>query len=292
MKAFTFSMYANKVRGALIFAAKGDIRYYLNGVHFRRQGKGVVAVATDGHRLTAIYEETALQGLGVDPETSEPIQAPESFEIIIEGDALARAAKAHKVAGVPLVFQVGEKPEEGPRKVRILVDGGSTVIECAEIEGKFPDFQRVIPPHVHRDPRREFAVAGFNAAYMADYLKLSKALTPGANATHGIIVYSNGDSSAVVDIGHEDALCVLMPMRMGDVSRWEWYYGPEPEAKPDPVEEAPAAAAALAEFNQAHPEIAYANRVAELERDGLCTSDAQAAADAEFSDAGLQREAA
>ena len=42
------------LRAALLFAAKNDIRFYLNGVHFRDLNGYLVIEATDGHRLIRI----------------------------------------------------------------------------------------------------------------------------------------------------------------------------------------------------------------------------------------------
>jgi DNA polymerase III sliding clamp (beta) subunit (PCNA family) len=70
-KSISFTFPANKVKGAAIFAAVKDIRYYLNGVHFSTFGDFILAQATDGHRLTVI---------------SHPRAGAEEFAVIIPAD--------------------------------------------------------------------------------------------------------------------------------------------------------------------------------------------------------------
>lgn len=143
-------------------------------------------------------------------------QVPANFEVIVPTAELLMAAKA------PVkVKDVGELD------VAIAVEGAHVTLksaitaECEAVEGKFPDYQRVIPPMANRKPS-ELHV---NAAYMVDYLKLGQAL---GQRMVGISVSTNGESNAiVVDVGDNCAMCVIMPMRTGaDFTDREWLASP------------------------------------------------------------------
>lgn len=103
--------------------AQQDIRYYLNGVYLVLQGKKVIAVATDGHRL-ALCEA----------ETSEDL--PESSVIIPR----------------KTVIELQRLLEESEDPVEIMLSAsqakfsfGSVEVISKLVEGKYPDYTRVIP---------------------------------------------------------------------------------------------------------------------------------------------------
>lgn len=202
MNAFTFPI--GKLRGILLFAAKKDIRYYLSGVYFTRapNGKGIIAVATDGHRLTVIYQEQDISQLAPD------------FGVILPREELERACK----------FPVKDK-HIGMLDAALIVDGlkatvkTAITVECAPIDGKYPDYSRVIPPMKNREPSR----ISINADYVADYAKLQRALRPGKSYVELTISTNGPNSSIVVEIGESDAVCILMPMPCeSDLTDREW----------------------------------------------------------------------
>ena len=49
-----FTIKTNELKALLICAAKNDISYYLNGIHFESTPNGIIAASTDGHRLLCI----------------------------------------------------------------------------------------------------------------------------------------------------------------------------------------------------------------------------------------------
>ena len=83
------------------------------------------------------------------------------------------------------------------------------------LDGKFPDYRRVIP--------REFSgeVAQYNADYLVRCKKAFESL--GASTTPTISYNGNGPCMATSSAA-PDALCVVMPIRsdakMGDVPAW------------------------------------------------------------------------
>lgn len=219
----TFQFPPSKLRGVLLFAGKDDIRYYLNGVYFTKapNGQGMIAVATDGHRLTVIYHKQDVTGVA------------DGFECIAPRVELEQAAKA-PVKGKGFVLDVAFSVERKERTMTadeshpgatvvsplVVTMKSSVTVEAQAIEGKFPDFQKVIPPFANRTP----SAITCSAEYLADYHKLAQAL---GKKHCAVTLSTNGETNSVlVDIGEIDVVSVLMPMRgeATDVDR-DWLKG-------------------------------------------------------------------
>jgi DNA polymerase-3 subunit beta len=104
--------------------AQQDVRYYLNGMLLELGEGKIRAVATDGHRLAMSQ---------ADCETDAGVQV-----------ILPRKA----------VLELGRLLEESDEKVEIEISSnhirlvmGTTSFTSKLIDGKFPDYQRVIPSH-------------------------------------------------------------------------------------------------------------------------------------------------
>lgn len=101
-----------------------DVRYYLNGMLLATDGLIFRAIASDGHRL-AIHEETLTDA------------APEPRQAIIPRKAVL---ELHKL--------LGDKDEPVTLKFAsnsLTVLAGNVQFATKLIEGRFPDFQRVMP---------------------------------------------------------------------------------------------------------------------------------------------------
>lgn len=103
--------------------AQQDIRYYLNGLLMVVEGGTVTVVATDGHRLAFATLTTA--------------ESTERAEVIVPRKAVIELIK---------LLSESEEP------VRIDVLGnqvrfgfGATLLVTKLVDGKFPDYKRVIP---------------------------------------------------------------------------------------------------------------------------------------------------
>lgn len=111
--------------------AQQDIRYYLNGLLLVIEGNQLKAVATDGHRLaySALLADEN-NGIHIDTQT-------ERLEVIVPRKAIMELQKllADSEDGVEI--------ELAANQVRFKL--GSIEILSKLIEGKFPDYQRVIP---------------------------------------------------------------------------------------------------------------------------------------------------
>jgi DNA polymerase-3 subunit beta len=104
-----------------------DIRYYLNGILFVAEGKQLSLVATDGHRLAFV---SAL--LDVEVPKQEVILPRKT---VIELQRLLSDAEG----GIEMQF--------ANNQAKFSFDGMEFVTKL--VEGKFPDYNRVIPKNHH-----------------------------------------------------------------------------------------------------------------------------------------------
>ncbi|MCL2644940.1 MAG: DNA polymerase III subunit beta, partial [Betaproteobacteria bacterium] len=123
---FSVSQRALKQQLALVTyaMAQQDIRYYLNGLLLIADGKNLVLVATDGHRLAY-----------ADSELEAPV--PSRCEVILPRKTVLELAR-----------QIGDTDDT----VDVVLSGNQAVFRFGSIEfvtklidGKFPDYERVIP---------------------------------------------------------------------------------------------------------------------------------------------------
>ncbi len=105
--------------------AQQDVRYYLNGVLLIIEGGYLKAVATDGHRLA--FNSTKIEG------------DHEKQEIILPRKAVTELAKL-LVDGEDLI-----ELEFSTQQFKATFSGITLVTKV--IDGKFPDYQRVIPTY-------------------------------------------------------------------------------------------------------------------------------------------------
>ena len=105
--------------------AQQDVRYYLNGVLLIIDGDKLKVVATDGHRLA--YNAGAIDG------------HYEKQEIILPRKAVSELSKllADSDESVELEFS--------QQQVKVTFSGITLITKV--IEGKFPDYERVIPKY-------------------------------------------------------------------------------------------------------------------------------------------------
>lgn len=104
--------------------AQQDVRYYLNGMLLELEAGEVRAVATDGHRL-------ALCRAAVETGAAEAVQA------IIPRKGVLELARLLEDSDSEAQVQLGEN------HLRVQVD--DIVFTSKLIDGKFPDYQRVLP---------------------------------------------------------------------------------------------------------------------------------------------------
>ena len=129
----TLKALVNQVHFAM---AVHDIRYYLNGILFVTEGKNLIVVATDGHRL-ALAQAT----LATDLPKQEVILPRKT---VLELQRLLRDDKDGEERPIEMRF--------ASNQARFVFSGMEFVTKL--VEGKFPDYNRVIP----RNHKNEFLV--------------------------------------------------------------------------------------------------------------------------------------
>jgi DNA polymerase-3 subunit beta len=105
--------------------AQQDIRYYLNGLLLVAKGKELRMVATDGHRLAYAAEQLA--------------DAPTPIEVILPRKTVLELSRQLADSEDPLEITLT------PTQARFSFGGIELVSKL--IDGKFPDYERVIPQH-------------------------------------------------------------------------------------------------------------------------------------------------
>lgn len=169
------------LEGALMFQAKQDVRYYLNGICFMPDGR---IAATDGHRaMIASKHENKLK---------------DSVIVSVSKAPTKRYAYALLDTKAGIVTYHDE--------LETMVGAGI----CSEIDGRFPDIDRAIPKDTA--PTEQI---GFNAKYLADVEKLAKLFNPKFEAVR--FELNGNTSAAVANISAptgETAKVIVMPMRI------------------------------------------------------------------------------
>lgn len=169
------------LEGALMFQAKQDVRYYLNGICFMHDGS---VAATDGHRaMIASKHENKLTDNVIVSVSKSPTRRY-AYALLDTKTGIVTYHDEHEA----------------------MVGAGI----CSEIDGRFPDIDRVIPKQTVATEQ-----IGFNAKYLADVEKLAKLFNPKYEA---VLFELNGNTSAAVaNINSptgETAKVIVMPMRI------------------------------------------------------------------------------
>lgn len=169
------------LEGALMFQAKQDIRYYLNGICFMPDGR---VAATDGHRaMISSKHENKLTDNVIFSVSKSPTKRY-AYALLDTKTGIVTYHDEHE----------------------IMVGAGI----CSEVDGRFPDIDRVIPKQT--EPTEQI---GFNAKYLADVEKLAKLFNPKYEAVR--FELNGNTSAAVANISAptgETAKVIVMPMRI------------------------------------------------------------------------------
>jgi DNA polymerase-3 subunit beta len=189
------------IKALLICAAKQDIRYYLKGISVDARADGtLVLVATDGHRLLAY------------PVAVDNIEALAPGEYVIPREALeaVKPVKAGRTV-LPIQIDIVTAPDTpDPERVGVTIKGktsitvtGATSAVTAPIDGKFPDWRRIVPASTSGE------IAQFNADYVAGFGDVCKLL----GGSYGPFINHNGSAPSVVT-NLPGALGLIMPLRL------------------------------------------------------------------------------
>lgn len=169
------------LESALIFQARNDVRYYLNGICFMPDGR---ITSTDGHRAFIANKHDNKITDNVIVSVSKSPTKRYDYAII---DTKSKIATYHD-------------------ELDVMVGAGI----CELIDGKFPDIDRVIPKQTA--PAEQI---GFNVKYLADIEKCAKLFNPKYEA---VLFELNGNiNAAVANISAptgETAKVIVIPMRI------------------------------------------------------------------------------
>ncbi|WP_221075440.1 DNA polymerase III subunit beta [Agarivorans aestuarii] len=103
--------------------ASQDVRYYLNGMLFETDEKGLKTIATDGHRL-ALAEQ----------RLEQPLQAQ---QVIVPRKGVIELARMLEHEDQLVELQIGSN------NIRASVQGFTFTSKL--VDGRFPDYRRVLP---------------------------------------------------------------------------------------------------------------------------------------------------
>lgn len=117
-----------KLLGSVQYAmAQQDIRYYLNGVLLIIDGDFIKLVATDGHRLAF---------------TSAKLDSPHNkCEVILSRKTVNELFKLLSDSDEKIILEIAEK--------QVRISFGEITLTSKVIDGKFPDYERVIPNYAN-----------------------------------------------------------------------------------------------------------------------------------------------
>lgn len=166
---------------ALIFQAKKDVRYYLNGICFAPDKK---LYSTDGHRVFIGEHDSA--------------ELTENIIVSIKGAKVTCFENAEIDTDSGLISYL----DENGSRVGVGL--------CDVVDGRYPDIEKVISKFKNK-PTDEI---GFNAGYLADIEKAAKLYNP---KFCGIKIKPNGNTEASVvefNSAFGNGTLVIMPMRL------------------------------------------------------------------------------
>jgi len=186
---FSITIAQDSLKALALIAPKSDVRYYLNGVCIDTTTAGRVhLVSCDGHRLL-IVGNAQIEGDIVAGQFIVPID-------VIKG------AKPYAKGG-PIVIEIRPSgTNAGAFDIR-----GSVTTSGALIDGRYPDWHRVLPERRSLGGETTGATGYYNLTYLGDFGRIAELL----GCKYPFIVH-NGESSALINLG-ADAFGVCMPIR-------------------------------------------------------------------------------
>lgn len=160
--------------------ASQDIRYYLNGMLLVLAGNQLRVVATDGHRLS--YAETTLEN------------EAEAREVIIPRKTVVELSKLLSDVDDPVELRIGAN------QVTITLPGTELVTKV--VDGKFPDYQRVIPVNQprHLKANRQNVMQALQRAAILSNEKFRGVRLVMSENTLGIVCNNNEQEEAADEI--------------------------------------------------------------------------------------------
>ena len=160
--------------------ASQDIRYYLNGMLLVLAGNQLRVVATDGHRLS--YAETTLEN------------EAEAREVIIPRKTVVELSKLLSDVDDPVELRIGAN--------QVTITLPETELVTKVVDGKFPDYQRVIPVNQprHLTANRQNVMQALQRAAILSNEKFRGVRLVMSENTLGIVCNNNEQEEAADEI--------------------------------------------------------------------------------------------
>lgn len=185
---FTLNIAKTDVRAMLQFAAKKDIRFYLNGIHFEAGANGARMVATDGHILGCA---------DITRNLAEPVTQKQCG--IIPREVFEKIKKPKKGESQTVEITIDAKDVGGTFSVK----DGFAVYQGELIDGTFPNWRMIVPA----------TFSGEAGQFDPDLLARLKAAHVEAGGAYSPTILHNGQNAAVSHIGVNGMGAIIMPMR-------------------------------------------------------------------------------
>lgn len=183
---FTFK--SQELKSALKFctiaSGKNQVRYYLEGIYFeKKKNKPLYLVATDGHRMHTIE----LKSIDIDKNAE--------FNFIMPSGLVKQAIRFLGKGFVTI--DIG---------VKITLDDGNISFGMKPIDGKYPEWQKVLPKK--NTPKK---LEDYNAKFLCDSFKaFSQIVYPPYVSTYG----EAGElKPVVIKARRTTARAIIMPVR-------------------------------------------------------------------------------
>ena len=192
------------LKGLNVLSAKKDVRYYMMGVNVEITPNGAYFVATDGHKM-GIWHESE-------------ITAPETIQHVIPSTLIDQVSKVITKATNSIDIEL---------QPLIEINYINNVFKAPAIDGKYPDFRRVIPETINNE------IAQFDPEFLMQFYKCA-AILNSVKKPDVAIGHNGTGSGSIVDIQNGKFLGIIMPYKSkADFSSYK---------KPLWVDYAPAAA--------------------------------------------------
>lgn len=200
------------LKAACRIMAKGDIRYYLNGVYVEASPTETILAATDGHRLLVLRKQV-------------PNDVRQVETLIIPGEVAQRIV-AGSLKAIPTISLT--HVDEGKWLVPLLK--WDMEVAFRSVEGMFPNWRAVVPKATSGE------AANIKPQYLTDFEKAAHDMYGSLkHHTSSIEVRHNGRRGALVfpsSSSGQDFIGVVMPFASDANPRTtppDWVLTEEPE---------------------------------------------------------------
>jgi len=177
-----------------------EMRSYLVGVYFECNQASTRLVAADGHCL-ALYESSHQENI-----------LDSAINFILPLDVIKLLKAVHKQCE-EVTVTIERKHETQLDLITggtIQVSGGPA-ISWKAVDGRFPDYIRVLPKETMSGETAQFC-----PAIVQKFVKAAKCL--GLSTKNGVPIGHNGGGAALVDVGDPNFIGAIMPMRVEPVT--------------------------------------------------------------------------